>query len=88
MAKRMSKKVAKLEKQADELRRKAEKKGHQLQSRASDRMDEISGRKRRRRSRRGILALLVAAGAAAGMVFKRKRDQELDEALWEEPKSL
>ncbi len=87
MARRLSRKVARLEKQADELRAKAEKRGKQLQSRASDRIDELSGRRERRR-RRGVFALFVAAAAAVGVVFKRKHDQELDESLWEEPKSL
>ncbi len=88
MAKRLSKKVAKLEKKADGLRKKAEKRGHDLQSRASDRIEQLGHGKRKRRGRRGIVALLVAAGAAVGVVAKRKRDQELDESLWEEPKSL
>lgn len=39
--------------------------------------------------RKGLLfMLLAAAGAAAAFVLKKKRDQELDEALWEEPRAL
>ena len=38
---------------------------------------------------KGLLVLLLAAaGAAAAFVLKKKRDQELDEALWEEPRAL
>jgi hypothetical protein len=84
--KRLSKKVAKLEKKADGLRKQAEKKGHELQSKAADRIDDL--RDDKKGGRKGFLALLVAAAAAVGLVLKRKRDQELDEALWEEPKSL
>ncbi len=87
MAKRLSKKVAKLEKKADGLRRKAEKKGQEFQSRTADRIEHLSGEKQRSR-KKGLFAFIVAAGAAAGVLFKRKRDQELDESLWEEPKSL
>lgn len=39
--------------------------------------------------RKGLLfMLLVALGSAAAFVLKKKRDQELDEALWEEPRAL
>ena len=39
--------------------------------------------------RKGLLFLLLAlAGSAAAFVLKKKRDQELDEALWEEPRAL
>lgn len=87
MAKRLSKKVAKLEKKADGLRKRAEKRGHELQSRASDRIDQMQGKNQRKRGK-SVFAFLLAIGAAVGMVFKRKRDQELDESLWEDPKSL
>ncbi len=84
---RIVKKVEKLEKEADDLRRKAEKKGKQIQSRASDRIGEIT--KEEKKSRKGLFTLLLAgAGAATAMVMKKKRDQELDEALWEEPRSI
>jgi hypothetical protein len=86
MAKRLSKKVAKIEKKADRLRKRAEKKGHELQHRASDKVDELQGRKKR--GKKGIVAAVLAVGAAVGLVAKRKRDQELDDSLWEEPKSL
>ena len=83
---RVAKKVNKLEKKADDLRKKAEKKGKELQDRASDRIDDLQ--KEDKRSKKGIMALLVALGAGAAVLLKRKRDQELDEALWEEPRSL
>jgi len=39
--------------------------------------------------RKGLLfMLLVALGRAAAFMMKKKRDQELDEALWEEPRAL
>jgi hypothetical protein len=84
--KSISKKIDKLEKETDKLRKKAEKKGKELTSTASDRIDELKGEDKR--SKKGIFALLLAAGAAIGFALKRKRDQELDEALWEEPRSL
>ena len=86
--KRLSKKVAKIEKKADRIRKRAEKKGHDLQNRASDKIDDLQREKKPRRGKKGLLAGLVAVGAAIGMVAKRKRDQELDDSLWEEPKSL
>ena len=84
---RIVKRVEKLEKEADQLRKKAEKKGKQLQDRATERIDELSGKPKR--SRKGVFTLLFSAvGAAAAFVLKKKRDQELDEALWEEPRSI
>lgn len=39
--------------------------------------------------RKGLLVLLLAGiTAAVAVVLKKKRDQELDEALWEEPRAL
>lgn len=87
MAKRLSKKVAKIEKKADKLRKRAEKKGHELQDKASDRIEDLR-REKPKRGKKGFFAVLVAIGAAVGMLVKRKRDQELDDSLWEEPKSL
>jgi len=83
---RVGKKVQKLEKRADELRQKAEKRGRQLQERASDRIEDLQ--KEDKRSRKGLIAALVGIGAGAAVMLKRKRDQELDEALWEEPRSI
>ncbi|TVR36594.1 MAG: hypothetical protein EA388_03335 [Nitriliruptor sp.] len=87
MAKRLSKKVSKLEKKTDQLRKKAEKKGKELQSTTSDKIDELT--EQDKNSKKGLVALLLAGvGAAAAVVLKKKRDQELDEALWEEPRSI
>jgi hypothetical protein len=84
---RIAKKVEKLEKEADKLRKKAEKKGKDLQSKASDRIDDLV--EEDKGGRKGTIALLLGIGAAvAAFVLKRKRDQELDEALWEEPRSI
>jgi hypothetical protein len=35
-----------------------------------------------------IFALLLAGLGALGFFLKKKRERELDEALWEEPRSL
>jgi hypothetical protein len=86
-SKKISKKIDKLEKQADDLRKKAEKKGKQLQSKATDRIEEL-GEDDDKGGKKGIFALLLAIGAGVAVVLKRKRDQELDEALWEEPRSV
>lgn len=83
---RLAKKVDKLEKQADQLRKKAEKKGKQVQSDVSDRIDDLKAEEKS--SKKGIFALFLAAGAAVAFALKKKRDQELDEALWEEPRSI
>lgn len=88
---KIAKKVDKLEKEADKLRKKAEKKGKDLQAQASDRIDELSDEIEgpEKGSKKGLFALLLAAGAGvAAFVMKKKRDQELDEALWEEPRSI
>jgi PHP family Zn ribbon phosphoesterase len=83
----ISKKIDKLEKETDKLRKKAEKKGKELQSSASDRIDELSDGKDKS-GKKGWFALFLAALAGAAFALKKKRDQELDEALWEEPRSI
>ena len=85
---RLAKKVDKLEKEADKLRAKAEKKGKIAQSGASTRIDELQAEPKTKRGRRGLFTLLIAAVGAAAVAMKKKRDQELDEALWEEPRSI
>lgn len=35
-----------------------------------------------------LMALLLAGLGALGFFLKKKRERELDEALWEEPRSL
>ena len=84
----MAKKVDKLEKEADKLRAKAEKKGKIAQSGASSRIDELQADPKDKGGRKGLLALVVAAVGGAAVAMKKKRDQELDEALWEEPRSI
>lgn len=84
---KISKKIDKLEKETDKLRKKAEKKGKELQSTASDRIDELSAQEDKG-GKKGVFALLLAALAGAAFALKKKRDQELDEALWEEPRSI
>ena len=86
--KKLSKKVSKLEKKTDDMRKKAEKKAGDLQDLAGDRIDELTGEKKKRKGRKRGVALVLGALAAVGIVLKRKRDQELDEALWEEPRSV
>lgn len=49
---------------------------------ADDTHEDEGGRKGR------LFMLLVALGSAAAFLLKKKRDQELDEALWEEPRAL
>lgn len=83
---RVAKKIDKLEKDADKLRKKAEKKGKDLKSTAEDRIDDLV--KEDKKSKKGIVALVLAAAAGVAFALKKKRDQELDEALWEEPRSL
>lgn len=89
---KIAKKVDKLEKEADALRKKAEKQGKKLQAQASGRIEDLSAEisgKPEKRSKKGLFALILAAGAGvAAFVMKKKRDQELDEALWEEPRSI
>ncbi len=82
----LSKKVDKLEKKTEDLRKKAEKKAGNLQDLAEDRIEELTGEKKKKR--KGKLAVVFGAIAAAALVLKKKRDQELDEALWEEPRSV
>lgn len=93
---KLSKKVAKLEKKADGLRKQAEKKGKKLSSQASDTFDSLAkdakarvGKEDEEKSGgKGKFALLLAVLAGVAVALKRKRDQELDEALWEEPRSV
>lgn len=44
------------------------------------------GRRRRPRMKKVLLALVAIGGAA--FALKRQRDRELDEAIWEEPRTL
>ncbi len=89
---KIAKKVEKLEKDANKLRKKAEKKGKELQSQASGRIDELNSEiagGKKKKSKSGLIAAILAfGGAIAAFGMKKKRDQELDEALWEEPRSI
>jgi hypothetical protein len=97
-SKKLSKKLDKLEKQADALRGKAEKKGKELSSKAEKRGKELQGKASERfdvvpapekeKGKKGTFFLLLAAIGGALFALKKKRDQELDEALWEEPRSI
>ncbi|WP_052664946.1 hypothetical protein [Nitriliruptor alkaliphilus] len=87
-SKKLSKKLAKLEKQGDKLRSKAEKKGKDLTSMASDKLDELRDEPEKDKGGKGKFLLFLLAIGGAIFAFKRKRDQELDEALWEEPRSI
>jgi hypothetical protein len=88
VASRLSKKIEKLEKEADQLRKKAEKKGKQLADEASSQIEDLTAPEDKG-GKKGLVALLLGlAAAGAAIVLKRKRDQELDEALWEEPRSI
>lgn len=84
---RAAKKIDKLEKEADKLRKKTEKKGKQLHAKTSDRIDDLAGKKKKG-GKKGIFTMLLAALGGVAFALKKKRDQELDEALWEEPRSI
>jgi hypothetical protein len=94
--KKLLKRLENLEKQADDLRSKAEAKGIELTHKAVDKFDELredDGKKKGKKkddeggNKGKILLLLLAIGGGLA-ALKRKRDQELDEALWEEPRSI
>lgn len=87
-SKKLSKKLDKLEKRGDKLRAKAEKKGKELTSMASDRLDDLRAEPEPEKGGKGKFLVLLAAIGGAVFALKRKRDQELDEALWEEPRSI
>jgi hypothetical protein len=85
---KIAKRIDKLEAEADALRKKAEKKGKQLSEQVVDKVEDLTGQEEKG-GKKGIVVMLLGLGAAAAaFILKRKRDQELDEALWEEPRSL
>jgi hypothetical protein len=85
---KLAKKIDKLEAEAEALRKKAEKKGKQLSEQAVDKVEDLTADDDKG-GKKGLFVVLLGLGAAAAaFVLKRKRDQELDEALWEEPRSL
>jgi hypothetical protein len=85
---RIAKKIDKLETEADKLRAKAEKKGKDLSEQVVETVEDLTADDDKGGKKGLIVVLLGLAAAAAAFVLKRKRDQELDEALWEEPRSL
>ena len=87
-SKKLSKKLDKLEKRGEQLRSKAERKGKELSTVASSRMDDLRAEPEPEKGARGKLMLVVLGAVGAVLALKRKRDQELDEALWEEPRSV
>jgi hypothetical protein len=98
-SKKVSKKLDKLEKKGDKLRSKAEKKGKELSSKAekkgrelshmaADRLHDLGEEPEKDKGGKGKFLLLILAAVGAVVALKRKRDQELDEALWEEPRSI
>jgi hypothetical protein len=94
--KRLQKQIDKLETAAeqlaataDELRDKAAAKAERLSDRATSRAAELLDIEQEEpKGRKGLVALLLAAAGGAAFALKRKREQELDEALWEEPRDL
>ncbi|MEX1177325.1 MAG: hypothetical protein WEB09_02580 [Nitriliruptor sp.] len=87
-SKKLSKKLDKLEKRGDQLRSKAEKKGKELSSLASDRLSDLRSEPEPEKGGKGKFLLFILGAVGAVFALKRKRDQELDEALWEEPRSI
>ncbi|MEX1163490.1 MAG: hypothetical protein WEB03_07910 [Nitriliruptor sp.] len=87
-SKKLSKKLDKLEKEGQKLRSKAEKKGKELSSMASDRIDDLRSDPEPEKGGKGKFLLVLLGAVGAFVALKRKRDQELDEALWEEPRSI
>jgi hypothetical protein len=56
---------------------------------ARDAHDEHAADANQKKSKKGLIALLLAVVSAAVAVFaKKKHDQDLDESLWDEPRSL
>jgi hypothetical protein len=95
--KKLSKKVDKLEKKAEKLAAKASAKGGELAGKAQVKGKDLSDRaaikmgvkeEPKKSSKKGLFALVATAAAGLGFFLKRKREQELDEALWEEPRAL
>ena len=87
-SKKLSKKLDKLEKRGEELRSKAEKKGKELSTKASSRLDNLRAEPEPEKGGKGKFLLVLLGAVGAVFALKRKRDQELDEALWEEPRSI
>jgi hypothetical protein len=50
--------------------------------------EEHEDKEKKKRGKGKLFALILGAVGAAGFFLKKKREKELDEALWEEPRSL
>ncbi|MBW3657087.1 MAG: hypothetical protein KY457_00495 [Actinobacteria bacterium] len=94
--KKLSKKVDKLEKKAEKLGAKAAAKAGEVSGKAQARGKDLSDRaaikmgvkEEPKSGKKGLFTLVAAAAAGLGFFLKKKREQELDEALWEEPRAL
>lgn len=90
---RLSKQVEKLEDKAEKYRTMAEEKADKLASKTSERAHEAREKagdvaEETGGGRVGLFALVLAAVAGVAVFLKKRREQELDEALWEEPRAL
>jgi len=70
---------------ANELKDRVASKASDLAAAAREATEEVD---EDARGKSGLLLLVVAVAAVAAYLLKRKREQELDEALWEEPRAL
>ena len=94
--KKLSKKVDKLERKAEKLAAKASAKGGEIAGQAQAKGKQLSDRaavrmgvkEEEKSGKKGLFALVAAGAAGLGFFLKKKREQELDEALWEEPRAL
>lgn len=89
---RLNKQVEKLEEKADKYRGLAEEKAEKLSAKTSARAQDAKVKAEEAAEenggRMGLFALVVAAIGGVAYFLKKRREQELDEALWEEPRSL
>ena len=70
---------------ANELKDRVASRASDLAAAAREATEEVDDDTR---GKGGLLLLVVAVAAVAAFLLKRKREQELDEALWEEPRAL
>lgn len=71
---------------ANELKDRVATKAGDLAAAARDATEDVA--EDDSRGKGGLLLLVAAVAAVAAFLLKRKREQELDEALWEEPRAL
>jgi len=75
---------------ADDLRIRAAAKAERLSAAATDKaadLLDVDLERNQKGGKKGRLALLLAGLGGAAFFMKKKREQELDEALWQEPDS-